>query len=65
MGSALTWFQSSIRTACKRTKLCFARLICLLLGDPRQRPANRARSTLLAGCDAEASRRYLLELGHI
>jgi hypothetical protein len=46
-------------------ELCFARLIGLLLGDPRQRPANRARSTLLAGCDAEASRRYLLELGHI
>jgi hypothetical protein len=40
--------------------LCFARLIGLLLGDPRQRPANRAPSTA-GGCNAEASRRYLLE----
>jgi hypothetical protein len=38
--------------------LCFARLIGLLLGDPRQRPANRAPSTAGA-CNAEAGRRYL------
>jgi hypothetical protein len=37
--------------------LCFARLISLLLGDPRPRPANRAPSTA-GGCNAEASRRY-------
>jgi hypothetical protein len=41
-------------------ELCFARLIGLLLGDPRQCPANRAPSTT-GGCNAEASRRYLLE----
>jgi hypothetical protein len=40
-------------------ELCFARLIGLLLGDPRQRPAHRAPSTA-GGCNAEASRRYLL-----
>jgi len=32
----------------------------LLLGDPRQRPMHRAPSTA-GGCNAEASRRYLLE----
>src|ERR1700732_3818113 len=41
-------------------ELFFARLIGFLLGDPRQRPANRAPSTA-GGCNAEASRRYLLE----
>src|SRR6266849_332683 len=40
--------------------LCFARLIGLLLGDPRQRPANRAPSAA-GGCNPEARRRYLLE----
>ena len=33
-------------------ELCFACLIGLLLGDPRQRPDNRAPSTA-GGCDAE------------
>jgi hypothetical protein len=40
--------------------LCFARLIGLLLGDLGQRPMHRAPSTA-GGCNAEASRRYLLE----
>src|SRR6266478_1308834 len=40
--------------------LCFARLIGLQLGDPGQRPLHRAPSTA-GGCNAEASRRYLLE----
>jgi hypothetical protein len=40
-------------------ELCFACLIGFLLGDPRQRPANRAPSTA-DRCNAEASRRYLL-----
>jgi hypothetical protein len=40
--------------------LCFARLIGLLLGDLGQRPMHRAPSTAGA-CNAEASRRYLLE----
>jgi hypothetical protein len=37
-------------------ELCFARLIGLLLGDPRQRPMHRAPSTV-GGCNAEASYR--------
>jgi hypothetical protein len=41
-------------------ELCFARLIGLLLGDLGQRPMHRAPSTA-GGCNAEASRRYLLE----
>src|ERR1700726_4033744 len=40
--------------------LCFARLIGLLLGDLGQRPMHGAPSTA-GGCNAEASRRYLLE----
>ena len=40
--------------------MCFARLIGLLLGDLGQRPMHRAPSTV-GGCNAEASRRYLLE----
>jgi hypothetical protein len=40
-------------------ELCFARLIGLLLGDLGQRPMHRAPSTA-GGCNAEASRRYLL-----
>jgi hypothetical protein len=38
-------------------ELCFACLIGLLFGDPRQRPANRAPSTAGA-CNAEASRSH-------
>jgi hypothetical protein len=41
-------------------ELCFARLIGFLLGDPGQSPLHRAPSTA-SGCNAEASRRYLLE----
>jgi len=35
-------------------ELCFARLIGLLLGDPRQRPANRSPSTVGAPEDFES-----------
>jgi hypothetical protein len=41
-------------------ELCFARLIGLLLGDPRQRSAHSTPRSA-GGRNVEASRRYLLE----
>jgi hypothetical protein len=60
MGSALALVPEQHSDRLQAGELCFARLIGLLLGDPRQRPANRAPSTAGA-CNAEAGRRYLLE----
>ena len=60
MGSALALVPEQHSDRLQAGELCFARLIGLLLGNLGQRPMHRVPSTA-GGCNAEASRRYLLE----